>query len=278
MSDDSTASEPATAAPARTALVTGASSGIGEEYARRLAQRGYGLVVVARRRALLDELADDVRARYGGTVEVLPADLGTTEGLTAVTARLSEDGTGGPAPVDLLVNNAGRGDGGTFAEQDPGEIDAMIDLNVRAALHLARAVLPVQIARRADGFEGPLGVVNVASMAGEVPANPGGSVYGAGKKFLTVWSESVAAEVRRHGVHVTVVQPGFVRTDMTRGVQEQGMPEFAFVSKEQVVRDSLVAWSAGRPAVVPGAQYKLADGVLRLLPRPLIRAVARRMA
>ena len=262
----------------RTALVTGASGGIGEEYARRLAQRGYALVVAARRHDLLDELAEQVRERYGTFVEVLPADLGTSEGVAAVAARLTEDGTGELAPVDLLVNNAGRGDGGTFTDQDPAEIDAMIDLNVRAVLHLARAVLPVQIARRAHGYTEPLGVVNVASMAGEIPANPGGSVYGAGKKFVTLWSESVAAEVRRHGVQVTVVLPGFVRTDMTRGVQEQGMPAFAFVPKEHIVRDSLAAWSAGRPAVIPGAQYKAADGILRLLPRPLVRAVARRMA
>ncbi|PWV45442.1 SDR family oxidoreductase [Nocardiopsis sp. L17-MgMaSL7] len=269
---------PETPAHTRTALVTGASGGIGEEYARRLAQRGYALVVVARRHDLLAALADDVRERYGTAVEVLRADLGTSEGVAAVAARLAEDGTGALAPVDLLVNNAGRGDGGTFAEQDPAEIDAMIDLNVRAVLKLTRAVLPVQIARRANGYQEGLGVVNVASMAGEIPVNPGGSVYGAGKKFVTLWSESVAAEVRGHGVHVTVVLPGFVRTDMTRGVQEQGMPAFAFVPKEHIVRDSLVAWSAGRSAVVSGPQYRAADGLLRLLPRPLIRAVARRMA
>ncbi|WP_017546892.1 SDR family NAD(P)-dependent oxidoreductase [Nocardiopsis prasina] len=269
---------PETPAHTRTALVTGASGGIGEEYARRLAQRGYALVVVARRHDLLAALADDVRERYGTAVEVLRADLGTSEGVAAVAARLAEDGTGALAPVDLLVNNAGRGDGGTFAEQDPAEIDAMIDLNVRAVLKLTRAVLPVQIARRANGYQEGLGVVNVASMAGEIPVNPGGSVYGAGKKFVTLWSESVAAEVRGRGVHVTVVLPGFVRTDMTRGVQEQGMPAFAFVPKEHIVRDSLVAWSAGRSAVVSGPQYRAADGLLRLLPRPLIRAVARRMA
>lgn len=262
----------------RTALVTGASSGIGEEYARRLGQRGYALVVVARRGELLEGLAEEVRERCGTGVEVISADLGTDEGVAAVAQRLAEDGTGGLAPIDLLVNNAGRGDGGAFTEQDPDEIDAMIDLNVRAVLRLARAVLPVQVARSAGGYDGRLGVVNVSSMAGEIPANPGGSVYGAGKKFVTLWSESVAAEVRKQGVHVTVVLPGFVRTDMTRGVQEQGMPAFAFVPKEHIVRDSLVAWSAGRSAVIPGAQYKAADGVLRFLPRPLVRALARRMA
>ena len=262
----------------RTALVTGASSGIGEEFARRLAQRGHALVLVARRKELLAELADDLRERFGAVVEILVADLGTTEGVASVVERLSVDGAGELAPIDLLVNNAGRGEGGTFVEQDPAEIDAMVDLNVRAVLHLARAVLPVQLTRRAAGSDRRLGVVNIASMAGEIPANPGGSVYGASKKFVTVWSESVAAEVRKQGVHVTVVLPGFVRTDMTRGVQEQGLPEFAFVPKEHIVRDALTAWSAGRSVVIPGPQYKTANGILRLLPRPLVSAVARRMS
>ena len=261
----------------RTALVTGASSGIGEEYARRLAERGYSLVLVARRKKVLEALAEELVLRYGVGVRTLPADLGTDEGLARVAERLSADGGGDDAPVDLLVNNAGRGEGGPFAEQDPDEIDAMLDLNVRAVLRLARAVLPVQIARRKEGrTEARLGVINVSSMAGEVTANPGGSVYGAGKKFVSLWSESVAAEVSRYDVHVTVVLPGFVRTEMTRRVQDSGMPAFAFVPKERVVRESLAAWAAGRSSVVPGAQYKAASGILRFLPKPVVRAAARR--
>ncbi|PDP85750.1 short-chain dehydrogenase [Glycomyces fuscus] len=262
----------------RTALVTGASSGIGEEYARRLAERGYSLVLVARRAEILEALAQEIGERYGVGVQPLPADLGTDEGLALVAERLSADGSGDQAPVDLLVNNAGRGDGGPFAVQEPSEIDAMLDLNVRAVLQLARAVLPVQIARRKVAPRRTrLGVINLSSVAGEVTANPGGSVYGAGKKFVSVWSESVAAEVAGHGVHVTAVLPGFVRTDMTREVQESGLPAFAFVSKEQVVRESLAAWAAGRTSVVPGAQYKAAAGLLRFVPKPVMRAAARRV-
>ena len=261
----------------RTALVTGASSGIGEEYARRLAQRGYGLVLVARRKELLESLAEEVRDVYGTFVEVLPADLASRDGVDAVIGRLTADGTGALPAIDLLVNNAGRGDGGVFTEQDPADIDTMIDLNVRAVLQLTRAVLPVQAARREAGERAALGVITVSSLAGEPAVNPGGSVYGAGKKFLTLWSESVSAEMRGKGVFVTVVLPGFVRTDMTRGVQERGLPEFAFVPKEYIVRDSLRAWAAGRSRVVPGAQYKTADGLLKVLPRTLVRLVARRM-
>lgn len=262
----------------RTALITGASTGIGEEYARRLAQRGYRVILVARRREALQTLAKDLRKRCGSEVETLVADLGVRAGVNTVAERLSVGGSGDTAPVDLLVNNAGRGDGGPFALQDPDEIDAMIDLNVRAVLQLTRAVLPVQTARRAAGETGKLGVINVSSLAGEPAANPGGSVYGASKKFVTQWSESVATEARKRGVQVTVVLAGFVRTDMTRGVQDKGLPEFAFVPKEHVVRDSLRAWSAGRSHVIPGRQYKTADGLLKVLPRSLVRALARRMA
>ncbi|WP_444962111.1 SDR family NAD(P)-dependent oxidoreductase [Nocardiopsis sp. M1B1] len=276
MSEPASTSE--TPAHPRTALVTGASTGIGEEYARRLAERGYSLVLVARRGELLEALAEEIGGRYGVGVQPLPADLGTDEGLSLVVERLSADGGGDEAPVDLLVNNAGRGDGGPFVKQEPSEIDAMIDLNVRAVLHLTRAVLPVQIARRGSlPSRTRLGVINLSSVAGEITANPGGSVYGAGKKFVSLWSESVAAEVAEHGVHVTAVLPGFVRTDMTRGVQESGMPAFAFVPKEQVVRESLTAWAAGRSSVVAGAQYKAATGLLRFIPKPIVRAAARRV-
>ncbi|MDT0327980.1 SDR family NAD(P)-dependent oxidoreductase [Nocardiopsis lambiniae] len=261
----------------RTALVTGASAGIGEEYARRLAQRGYGLVLVARRGELLTALAEELGELYGVPVETIAVDLGTREGVDRVVRRLTADGTDDRAPIDLLVNNAGRGDGGPFVDQDPDEIDAMLDLNVRAVLHLTRAVLPVQIARRAADDKAKVGVITVSSLAGEPVVNPGGSVYGASKKFLTLWSESVSAEVRSSGVTVTVVLPGFVRTDMTLGVQERGLPEFAFVPKDHIVRDSLRAWAAGRPHVIPGPQYKTADGLLKVLPRTLVRVLARRM-
>lgn len=272
------ANTPATPDHPRTALVTGASTGIGEEYARRLAERGYALVLVARRGDVLETLAAEITARYGVDAQPLAADLGTDEGLALVVKRLQADGGGADAPVDLLVNNAARGDGGTFVEQEPDEIDSMIDVNVRSVLHLARAVLPVQIARREAGDrKTKLGVISMSSIAGEIAANPGGSVYGAGKKFVTLWSESVATEVARHDIHVTVVLPGFVRTNMTLSVQESGLPAFAFVPKDQVVREALIAWSAGRFSVVPGAQYKAATGLLRFLPKPLVRATARRV-
>ncbi|CAM4154213.1 SDR family oxidoreductase [Nocardiopsis rhodophaea] len=261
----------------RTALVTGASTGIGEEYARKLAERGYALVLVARRAEAIERLAADLSERHGVDARVLPADLTDDADLAAVEERLRADGTGDDAPIDLLVNNAGRGEGGTFATMDPSAIDSMVDLNVRAVLRLARAVLPAQIARREAGEHGaPLGVINVASIAGELTVNPHGSVYGGSKKFVTLWSESVALEVAKHGVHVTAVLPGYVRTDMTRAVQEKGLPDIAWVPKERIVRDSLRAWASGRTKVVPGAQYKAADNLLRVVPRSVFKSLARR--
>ncbi|MBB6174122.1 hypothetical protein HNR23_004182 [Nocardiopsis mwathae] len=262
----------------RTALVTGASTGIGEEYARKLAERGYAVVLVARRAEELERIAAELRERYGVDAVPLAADLGEDSGLAAVEERLRADGTGADAPVDLLVNNAGRGEGGTFTEMDPAAVDSMLDLNVRAVLRLTRAVLPVQIARgRADGRGAPLGVINVSSVAGELAVNPHGSVYAGTKKFVTLWSESVALEVAEHGVHVTAVLPGFVRTDMTRSVQEKGLPDIAWVPRERIVRESLRAWAAGYTKVVPGAQYKAAVNLLRVIPRSVFKSMARRL-
>ncbi|GAA4903492.1 SDR family NAD(P)-dependent oxidoreductase [Streptomonospora salina] len=287
MSETESSNETGSAPPGRgvphrrTALVTGASAGIGAEFARLLAHLGYDLVLVARRAERIEALAAELSAECGVSAAALPADLADAGDLARVEERLRADGTGDAAPVDLLVNNAGIGGGGDFARQDPAEIDTMLDLNVRAVVRLARAVIPVQIDRRrraglAADANPRMGVVNVSSMAGELAANPGGSVYGATKSFVRLWSESVAAETAGRGVRVTAVLPGFVRTDMTEGVQEKGLPDIAFVSKERVVAESLRAWAAGRDSVVPGAQYKAAGGLLRLIPGALFKTAARR--
>ncbi|PSK99464.1 hypothetical protein CLV63_103189 [Murinocardiopsis flavida] len=259
--------------PARTALITGASGGIGAEYARQLAERGFSLVLVARRADLLAESAAGLSARYGVGVTPLPADLAAPEGLAAVEERLEAGDGGAEAPVDLLVNNAGRGDGGRFSRQAIEELDAVVELNVRVLMRLTRTVLPVQIARAEAGAAGPLGVVNVASVAGLLPGYASSAAYAASKAFVLSFTESTAMEVRKHGVHVSAVVSGFVRTDMTAGLQERGAPDIAFVPKERVVRDSLRAWAGGRVLVTPGAQYKVAGGLLKVLPRGVYRRV-----
>ncbi len=259
----------------KTALVTGASTGIGAEFARALAERGYSLVLVARRADLMTDLGGELRDRFGVTVRSLPADLTGPTGLAKIEERLRADGSGADAPIDLLVNNAGRASGGVgFTRQEADDIDAMLDLNIRAVVNLARAVLPVQLARRESGLltRRPLGVINVSSLAGELPVSPTGALYAATKAFVTRWSENVAADVASHNVQVTAVLAGFVRTEMT---QEAALPELAFTPKEHVVRDALRAWAAGRSSVVPGVRYKAASSLLRLVPRPVFQVFAR---
>ncbi|GAA4088774.1 SDR family oxidoreductase [Actinomadura miaoliensis] len=242
----------------RTALVTGASSGIGESFARILAGRGTDLVIVARRAARLDELARELVERYRVAVEVLAADLTDPGQRGEVEHRLRAE------PVELLVNNAGFGAFGAFAGQPLDDQLAQVELNVLALMRLTRAALPGMVER------GRGGVLNVSSMAGFTPS-PGSATYGATKAFVTAFSESLHAELAGTGVHVTALCPGFTRTDET---QESSL---LWLRREDVARAGLDAVSAGRALCVPGAQYKAALPALRAMPRSLLRAAVNRM-
>ncbi|WP_433477738.1 SDR family NAD(P)-dependent oxidoreductase [Spirillospora sp. CA-142024] len=242
----------------RTALVTGASSGIGESFARLLAARGTDLVIVARRADLLDGLARELVERYRVAVEVLAADLADPAQRVEVEGRLRAE------PVELLVNNAGYGAFGAFAELPLDDHLAQIELNVDAVVRLTHAVLPGMIAR------GRGGVLNVASMAGFTPS-PGSATYGATKAYVAAFSESLHSEVAGKGVHVTALCPGFTRTE------DDVPPNLLWLRREDVARAGLEAVSAGRALCVPGVQYKAAFPALRLVPRPLLRAAVNRM-
>ncbi|REE98938.1 SDR family NAD(P)-dependent oxidoreductase [Thermomonospora umbrina] len=241
----------------RTALVTGASSGIGEAFAGLLAARGTDVVLVARRGDLLDDLARRLSARHGVAVEVVAADLTDPEGLGRVEERLRE------RPVDLLVNNAGYGAFGAFGESPLEEQLRQIDLNVVAVVRLTHAVLSDML-RRGRG-----GVLNVASMSGLAPS-PGAATYGATKAYVVAFSDNVHAEVRPRGVHVTALCPGFTRTDESAG------PDLVWLRRADVARAGLDAVAAGRALCVPGAQYKAMIPALRLAPRALLRSAANR--
>ncbi|MDL4771774.1 SDR family NAD(P)-dependent oxidoreductase [Actinomadura xylanilytica] len=242
----------------RTALVTGASSGIGESFARLLAGRGTDLVIVARRTDLLDRLARDLVERYRVAVEVIAADLTDPVQRGAVERRLRAE------PVELLVNNAGYGAFGPFAELPLGDQLTEIELNVTALVRLTHAVLPGMIAR------GRGGVLNVASMSGFAPS-PGSATYGATKAYVASFSESVHAEVAAKGVHVTTLCPGFTRTE------DDAPANLLWLRREEVARAGLDAVSLGRALCVPGAQYRAALPALKLVPRPLLRAAVNRM-
>jgi uncharacterized protein len=248
----------------RTALVTGASSGIGRQLAQQLAAAGCDLVILARRTRLLAELAAGLRAAHKVSVEVLTADLRSAAGLAPARDRVSD-----PArPIELLVNNAGLGSEGPFADLPAASVDGQVSLNVMALVALTHAVLPSML-RRGHG-----GVLNVSSVAGFV-ALPGSAVYGATKAFVTSFSESLSGEVSGQGVHVTALCPGFTRTESSGAAD--ALPGFALLEAAAVARAGLDAVAAGRVICVPGAQYKVVVPLARLVPRRAIRSVLKVM-
>jgi short-subunit dehydrogenase len=250
----------------RTALVTGASSGIGERLARLLAADGCDLIVVARRAERLDLLAAELRDAHHVRVEVLAADLTTPDGLLAAESRLADPGR----PVELLANNAGFGLSGSFADLPASGAEAQIRLNVLALARLTHAVLPGMLQR------GHGGVLNVSSMAGLL-VSPGGATYAATKAFVTSFSESLHAEVAGRGVHVTALCPGLTRTEFDAEGHEgaASAPSFAWLDADRVARAGLDAVAAGRPLSVPGAQYKAIAGLARVVPRRVLRTAGK---
>jgi uncharacterized protein len=242
-----------------TALVTGASSGIGRQLARQLADDGCDLVVVARRTRLLEQLAAELRTAHHVSVEILTADLTSPAGLAAVRERLSQ-----PArPIELLVNNAGLGAEGAFADLPAESIAGQVSLNVTALVELTHAALPSMLRRRHGG------VLNVSSVAGFV-ALPGSAVYGATKAFVTSFTESLSCEVAGQGVHVTALCPGFTRTESSD--EADALPGLAPLDPGRVARAGLDAVAAGRVICVPGAPYKAVTGLMKIVPRRVIRA------
>jgi len=248
-----------------TSLVTGASSGIGAEFARQLAGRGHDLVLVARDVGRLEELGADLRDRCRVAVEVMPADLTDETQRLVVEHRLR---TG----VDLLVNNAGFGNHGDFVDLDIAAEDAEVQLNVLAVVRLTHSALQPMLERRRGA------VINVSSVAGLVPGLPN-ATYGASKAFVTSFSESLHEQLRDRGVRVMALCPGYTRTEFhaRAGIDTSSSPDRMWLTAEQVVRDGLRDLAAGKAVSVPGATYKAIAVVTRLAPRALTRRVAGRI-
>lgn len=245
------------------ALVTGASAGIGAEFARQLAAEGTSLVLVARDAARLEALAGSFHV----DVEVLPADLRDREQLARVEERL------GRGDVDLLVNNAGYGTLPPFPESPVEDEQGQVDLHVTAVLRLTHAVLPALRAARHGA------VVNVASVAGLVPGLPG-ATYAGTKAFAIHFSESLNGLLRPDGVVVTALCPGFTRTEFhdRAGMPMSQVPERAWMSAAAVVRQCLDDVATGKAVSVPGVGYAGLAGLVDVLPRPLVRRLARRVS
>jgi uncharacterized protein len=249
-----------TAGRARTgwAVVTGASSGLGREFALALAGRGHPVLAVARRGERLRALADEVSAR-GGRLEPLTADLSTSDGVEAVLARAA------PLPVELLVNNAGVAIYGPFSSTAAERELELVRLNVEAIVALTRGLLPAMLAR------GQGGVINVASQMAFQPM-PYFAAYAASKAFVLSLSEALAEELRGTGVRVTAVAPGFVSTEFAE-VAGSHEPErrFPHLQPRRVVESALRAHDRGRTLKLVGPLYSFLTFAGRFAPRAALR-------
>jgi short-subunit dehydrogenase len=248
-----------------TALVTGASAGIGRAFAVGLATRGHDLVLVARDAARLEELAVELRAAHGIAADVLAADLLTEEGIVGVTSRLADE----HRPVELLVNNAGFGTYGRFTELEVAHEVEEVELNVVALLRLTHAALGAMEARHAGA------ILNVASLAAYQP-NPISATYGATKAFVHSFTHAVREEARGTGVTVMLVCPGYTHTEFhdRAGLGESEMPEFVWQSAETVVAAALRDLDRGRSVSIPGVLNRTAAALSSAAPAGITRRVA----
>jgi hypothetical protein len=222
-----------------TALVTGASSGIGAIYADRLAERGYDLVLVARRGAELETLARAIAARTGRKVDLLVADLSEAEGQTLVERRIGEDDA-----VSLLVNSAGTVAGGPFPGSDMRDIEKLLAVNVVALTRLTAAAVSAFAAR------GRGTIVNIASAMAVVPSAQAGA-YAASKAYVLQLSRSLQEAVSRQGLHVQAVLPGYTRTPMIDGLVANGLPAEMIMPTEDMVDAALAGLDRGEMVTVP---------------------------
>jgi len=253
------------------ALITGASAGIGREFARQLATRVRTLVLVARREQRLNELRDELRNQNAQlNLHVRVVDLSDKSQIDELVRWLQEN----KIDIDFLINNAGIGDQGPFATIEPGRLNAMIQINITALTLFTRKLLPQMISQKRGA------ILNVSSSAGFLPI-PEFNVYAATKAYVTSFSESLRAELRDTGVTVTALCPGPVHTEFgdvakrPGGEPERG-PEFVYVSVEKTVRDALAAVEADKPIVIPGLAMKLGMFLVRITPMPILR-LARRL-
>ncbi len=246
-----------------TALVTGATAGIGRAFVDRLAADGHDLVLVARDRTRLDEVASALAAAHGVEVEVLAADLSDRDDCARVEARLAD----ARRPVDLLVNNAGYSLTGNFADNDVDAEEQLLDVLVRAVLRLTHAAIGPMRAR------GRGAVLNVASVAAFLPMG----LYSAHKAWVTAFSQGPADDLATDGVQVTALCPGFVRTEFHErmGMDTRGIPSWAWLRADDVVDTALADLRRGRAVSIPDARYRVTSSLMRHVPLRLAGRVSR---
>jgi len=242
------------------ALVTGASAGLGVEFARQLSARGHRLVLVARRKDRIDSLAAEL-----GNARAIAIDLSRP----GAAAQLIADIVASGQTVDLLVNNAGFGLHGRFDKADAERLRQMVDLNCGALTDLCRAVLPDMVGRHSGA------ILNVASTAAFQPG-PGMAVYFATKAYVLSLSEAIHEEVRRFGVRVTALCPGPTRTEFgeVAGFKSNGTFNKLSMDAGEVVRQGLEALERNKAVAITGMLNKIGAFSPRLVPRGLVRKVA----
>ena len=243
------------------ALITGATAGIGAQYARLLAKEGFDLILVARNKNRLASTAKSLNKEFGVKVEILPADLTKPVQLEKVRKRLSDS----KKPIEVLINNAGFGINKSFLVSDLSDEQGLLDVLVTAPMRLTHAVLPIMKERNSGT------IVNVSSVASWIA---GGS-YSAAKSYLTVLTESLHTELRPTKIKISALCPGFTRTEFhERGrMKMNGLPNFMWLSAEEVVSKSWRDVNAGKVISIPGWQYLILSSISRFGPRPMVRRI-----
>jgi short-subunit dehydrogenase len=253
----------------KTALLTGASSGIGKAFAELLAAHGYGLVLTARRRDRLDELARQLHAAHGVPVQVIVDDLADPVAPARLTGAVRAQGL----RIDVLVNNAGYGVPGSYVNVAWSEHQRFIQVMMTAVCDLTYQLLPGMLER------GWGRVINIASVAGMVPAPAGHTLYGASKAFVMRFSEALAAENAHKGVHVTAVCPGFTYSEFhdVTGTRQQmkSVPAMLWLNAAEVARDGYEAVMRGDAVVVNGRPYRILLWLMGIVPKGIVKAVSR---
>jgi short-subunit dehydrogenase len=248
--------------------VTGASAGIGRAFAELLASKGYAVVLVARRADRLDALATTLRDRHGVAAHVIVADLSDPSASTSIARSLGEQGL----HIDVLVNNAGYGVPGTYVKVPWTDHQRFLQVMVTAVCELTYQLLPAMLDR------GWGRVINIASVAGMVPAPAGHTLYGASKAFVIRFSESLSSENTPHGVHVTAVCPGFTYSEFhdVLGTREKmkSIPASMWLQADAVAREGYDAVMNGYPVVINGRAYRALVWLAAALPKGVVRWVS----
>jgi uncharacterized protein len=252
---------------AQTALVTGASAGLGTHFARLFAQDGHDLVLVARRRDKLDQVATELSEVYGTRATVIAADLTDPKAML----RLHEEVVRAGIEVEFLVNNAGFGTSGAFAELELARELDLIELNVKALTHLTGLLLPAMLARRSGR------ILNIGSLAGFLPG-PFMATYYASKAYVLNFTEALSYELRGTGVTATVLCPGATATEFAQVAGTQNAALFrSSADAASVARYGYRAMMKGKTIAIPGLRNKLSQESLRLSPRLVLRGLAGRL-